>query len=182
MRFTTGHSFQLRRRFLTLPTCQFLAFSGRVNSLGWLICILVFLSWRQSRRVDIFFQDTEVEPMIEKYNGEYKRSDITITRITGALQKISDLNLPADSMWFRKSNFFTLVSELVLSETVLRDDLSTKLLQLEDLVMKNKNTSNNEYGVYYSYMYQGTNNRKARVTRSSLFRKFCTYGQPSEAI
>lgn len=120
-----------------------------------------------------FSQDAEIEPMVERYNEEFPRSDDIKKRIMETFSFIRALDLPRDSMWFRKSNFFTLVVEVTLGFENLRDDFTLCLLSLEDNVMSNKNNQSNEFGQYYSYMYQGTNNRKARVTRSAIFRKYC---------
>lgn len=121
-----------------------------------------------------FSQDAEVESMIEKFNEEFPRASECKARIVDTLEIIKSLDLPKDSMWFRKSNFFTLVVELTTQKEKLRADLVERLQELESKVMANKNSPGNEFGQYYSYMYQGTNNRKARVTRAELFRKFCT--------
>lgn len=121
-----------------------------------------------------FSQDAEVESMIEKFNEDFPRASEYKYRITSTLNTIRDLDLPKDSMWFRKSNFFTLVVELTTQKEKLVDNLVDRLKELENNVMTSKNTPGNKFGQYYSYMYQGTNNRKARVTRAELFREFCT--------
>lgn len=120
-----------------------------------------------------FAQDSEVENFIERYNEEYPDTRGTTGRLKFSLNMISDLGLPPDSMWFRKSNFFTLVCEVAMNSEQLVGNLGERLLDLEERVMKNKNNSGSEYGVYYSYMYQNTNGRKARIIRSEMFRKFC---------
>ncbi|WP_110692569.1 DUF262 domain-containing protein [Salinicola halophyticus] len=121
-----------------------------------------------------FSQDAEVEPMIEKFNEEYKNGEAVKKSLVETLEYIKSLDLPKDSMWFRKSNFFTLVVEISLNGKYLKNNFRKRLDELEEKVMSNKNNSGNEFGEYYSYMYQGTNNRKARVTRARLFRKMCT--------
>ncbi len=120
-----------------------------------------------------FTQDSEVEGMIERFNEEYQNRDEAIARVVGALQVVEELALAVDSMWFRKSNFFTLVAELVLNPDRARSDLRDQLNYLEMEVMEHKHKPDTEFGQYYSYMYQGTNNRKARIVRSELFRKYC---------
>jgi hypothetical protein len=121
-----------------------------------------------------FSQDAEVEPMIENFNEEFPRGSEYKSKVINTLETIQKLDIPKDSMWFRKSNFFTMVVELSTQKEKLRDDLVVQLQKLEANVMENKNIPGNEFGRYYSYMYQGTNNRKARVTRAELFRKYCT--------
>jgi Protein of unknown function DUF262 len=121
-----------------------------------------------------FAQDTDVEQMIEKFNEEFPNASEYKSKIIETFRTIKNLNLPEDSMWFRKSNFFTLVVELTTQKQNLRSDLIEKLNYIEENVMLNKNNPANEFGRYYSNMYQGTNNRKARVTRAETFRKYCT--------
>lgn len=123
-----------------------------------------------------FSQDNEVEKNIEKFNEEYDNTSMAYNRVVGALKKVEQLQLEADSMWFRKSNFFTLIAELALFPDRVRPDLKQELLALEEQVMAHKYKPDTEFGEYYSYMYQGTNNRKARITRSNLFRKYCFLG------
>lgn len=120
-----------------------------------------------------FSQDNEVERMIEKYNEEYPNASSTYDRVVAALKKVEDLKIESDSMWFRKSNFFTLVSELSLHPGSVSADLEKHLKELEEEVMGHRYKPETEFGEYYSYMYQGTNNRKARIVRSDLFRKYC---------
>lgn len=81
------------------------------------------------------------------------------------------MNLPPDSIWFRKSNFFTLVVELAMHIDALPLDLADRLVALEQHILANKGDQKSEYGQYYSYMYQATHGRKARVVRASIFRR-----------
>lgn len=120
-----------------------------------------------------FSQDSEVEAMIEAFNEEYENASESYLRVTNAFETIENLDLELDSMWFRKSNFFTLVSELTMFPDRLSPNLKDQLFKLEKEVMSHKYEPNTEFGKYYSYMYQGTNNRKARIVRSELFRKYC---------
>lgn len=141
------------------------------SRMGDLHFILLIMATVESK--GYFSQDTAIEGMIEKFNEEYPNSGNTKLRIQTALDTIPTLGLDEDSMWFRKSNFFTLVAELALHPEKIDSKLKENLIALESNVMSNKSTKNNEFGIYYSYMYQATNNRKARVVRSELFRKYC---------
>lgn len=42
---------------------------------------------------------------------------------------------------------------------------------LEDMVMDNRRDTKSEYSRYYSYMYQATHGRKARVVRGAFFER-----------
>lgn len=120
-----------------------------------------------------FLQDTPVEKYIERYNEEYPRAEKIIAQLKLAFDTVKQLDLPADSMWFRKANFFTLIVEIAKNEGRIREDIRSQLLELEDQVMSNKLRPDNKFGKYYSYMYQNTTGRIARVTRGELFHEFC---------
>lgn len=120
-----------------------------------------------------FAQDREVEPKVSQLNDEYPNKDHMIALILKTFAIIKDLDLPFDSMWFRKSNFFTLVVEVATHITNLPADLKTRLLKLEEEVMSNKNNTESDFYRYYSYMYQATHGRAARVVRAEFFAKYC---------
>jgi len=119
-----------------------------------------------------FAQDREVEPKVSNYNAEYPRRSEIESTLLKTFEVIDGLELPVDSIWFRKSNFFTLVVELATHLHALPEDLRDRLLSLESEIMTNKSDSESEFGKYYSYMYQATHGRKARVVRAALFRKY----------
>ncbi|MET3128198.1 uncharacterized protein with ParB-like and HNH nuclease domain [Arcicella rosea] len=118
-----------------------------------------------------FNRDTEIEKMISSNNDEFQKKEIISKTIIEVLQNIKALNLKEDSIWYRKSNFFTLVIELCKETNVNYADIKTKLLELESRILENKYKpkDENEYSTYYSYMYTGTNSRQARVIRSEIF-------------
>lgn len=118
-----------------------------------------------------FTQDTEVESYIAQYNDEYPNSDKQRDLISSTIINILDSDLPLDSIWFRKSNFFTLVTELCFAQTTI-DDKIEKLTTAEESILANKNEDKNEnkFAKYYASMYTGTNSRTSRVRRSEFVR------------
>lgn len=120
-----------------------------------------------------FAQDREVEPMVAEYNDEYPRKDHMISLMIKVFAIINDLDLPLDSMWFRKSNFFTLVVEIAMNVDRLPADFKEKLFVLEENVMEGKRNTESPYAKYYSYMYQATHGRTARVIRAEFFENEC---------
>jgi hypothetical protein len=116
-----------------------------------------------------FPQDAEVESCIAANNDSYICAATMKSIVRRTFEAIKKLRLPEDSLWFRKSNFFTMVVELAKHIDSLPEDLLEKLCNLEESIIVNKKNQNNQYGRYYQYMYQGTNQRKARVIRSELF-------------
>ncbi len=118
-----------------------------------------------------FHRDNEVEKCIAEFNDEYSNAHKTKSLILNAISVIQDLDFELDSIWFRKSNFFTLVVEICMADSIPQG-FHEQLEEFEENIMSNRNNKNNDYGVYYGYMYAGTNNRKSRVTRSELFRQY----------
>ena len=118
-----------------------------------------------------FAQDREVEPKVAEYNEEYPRQDEMTKLLQDTFQAIDQLNLSPDSIWFRKSNFFTLVVEIAMHPDSLPSDLRERLDRLEERIMEGKTDPNSSYARYYSYMYQATHGRTARVTRAEYFRR-----------
>jgi hypothetical protein len=120
-----------------------------------------------------FTRDVEIEKMIAMFNDSFPNKVLVENKIVSALKGIKHMNLEPDSIWYRKSNFFTLVIELCKLEAVDYDEIKTKLLELESNVLANKYTprDENEFAKNYAYMYTGTNSRQARVVRSEIFNK-----------
>jgi hypothetical protein len=118
-----------------------------------------------------FPEDKEVEATISAFNDTYERSEPMKALLLSVFDVVTKLDLPADSIWFRKSNFFTLVVETAKHIDNIPLDMRSRLIVLDENIIANKRNSANEYGKYYQYMYQGTNQRKARVIRSDLFSK-----------
>ncbi|EEW0666027.1 DUF262 domain-containing protein [Escherichia coli] len=116
-----------------------------------------------------FAQDREIEPIVAKYNDEYPNKKHMISQIIKVFAIIKDLDLPADSMWFRKSNFLTITVELAKNINKIPNDLRERLIKFENNVMENKLNTESPYYKYYSYMFQGTHSRSARVTRGEQF-------------
>ena len=119
-----------------------------------------------------FTRDNEVEKYIAQFNNEYPDQHQKQEKLSNVLIDILTSELEDDSIWFRKSNFFTIVVELYFNNTKVADILE-ELNNFEELVLTNKNEdkNSNEFALYYSNMYTGTNNRSSRVIRSELFRK-----------
>ncbi|MFD2756206.1 DUF262 domain-containing protein [Comamonas terrae] len=120
-----------------------------------------------------FAQDREVEPKVSGLNDDYPNKDHMIALLIKTFAIIKDLDLPVDSMWFRKSNFFTLVVEIATHLNSLPSKFRSNLEYLESQVMNNKNDTSSEFYNYYSYMYQATHGRAARVVRGDFFKKYC---------
>lgn len=120
-----------------------------------------------------FAQDREVEPKVSGLNDDYASKDQMIALMIKTFTTIRNLDLPYDSMWFRKSNFFTLVVETAKHIENLAEDFRDKLLALEANVMANRTNTASEFHRYYSYMYQATHGRTARVVRAEFFEKYC---------
>lgn len=116
-----------------------------------------------------FPQDNEVEAYISRFNEEYPNQDKTTERLKQVFAAIDTLNLPTDSIWFRKSNFFTMVVEFARHDLQLPQDVIDRLLALEANILGAKLQPDTQFGKYYGYMYTGTTGRKARIERAIVF-------------
>lgn len=118
-----------------------------------------------------FPRDNEVEKCVAEFNEEFAEAHKVKSQILRAISIIQGLGLELDSIWFRKSCFFTIVVELCLADHV-PDNFVNRLNEFDAVVLSSKNMKETDHGLFYHCMYSGTNDRKARVIRSELFRKY----------
>ncbi|MCR9173473.1 MAG: DUF262 domain-containing protein [bacterium] len=118
-----------------------------------------------------FPADKEVERYIALYNDEYPNFDLIKTLLSETILAINDSALESDSMWYRKSNYYTLLCELMFNNTNI-NDIIEELIAFESNVMQNRsgNKDENPFALYYANMYAGTNSRNARVRRSEILK------------
>jgi hypothetical protein len=118
-----------------------------------------------------FPRDNEVEKCVAEFNDEFPEAHKVKAQILKSISVIQGLGLEVDSIWFRKSCFFTLVVELCLVD-VVPNDFVDRLNVFDELVLASKNKKDSDHGLFYHSIYSGTNDRKARVIRSELFKKY----------
>lgn len=118
-----------------------------------------------------FPRDNELENYVANFNDEYKNSPHIKSLMINVFAIINDIDLPLDSIWFRKSCFFTLVVEMAKIINNIPSDFKEKLIIFEENLLTKKNITDSDYAVFYSYMYAGTTGRKARVERARIFNK-----------
>jgi len=119
-----------------------------------------------------FARDRELKKHLVRNNEEYTEKGNMITLLRTTFNEINKLNLPMDTIWFRKSNFYTLVVETAKHIDQLPNDFFKRLTELEKNILAGKNNSKPEFSSYYNCMYQGTHDRKARVVRSEYCMKY----------
>lgn len=129
----------------------------------------ILLSMATYEEGGYFVGNRNTEDYIIRYNDSYENKEAIKDKFIHIIEFVQSLDLPDDSIWYRKSNFFTLIMELLWKENV-PDDFREKLLAFESNITQNKGDKSNDFGVYYSYMYTGTNNRAARVERGRIFK------------
>lgn len=117
-----------------------------------------------------FARDSEIEKCVAEFNDEYPNAHKTKGKILNAFATIQKLNLPMDSIWFRKSCFFTMVVELCWTSKS-PEEILPELNSFNDNVLESKNNVSSEFRPFYHTMYSGTNDRKARIIRSVFFKK-----------
>ncbi|WP_107666758.1 DUF262 domain-containing protein [Cyanothece sp. BG0011] len=118
-----------------------------------------------------FSKDKEIENYIVQFNDEYPNKNHMKALLIKTFALIKDLDLPNDSIWYRKSSFFTMVVEIAKVGANVSEDFTKNLENLEQSILKNKH-KDNEFSQYYNFMCAGTNNRKARVVRGEIFKKY----------
>lgn len=119
-----------------------------------------------------FTGNSEIERYIKLYNDEYPNSFKIKKELIDTCQNLIDLGLELDSIWWRKTSFFTLIIELIkLSrENVVIKNLKGALETLENNVIINKSADpeSNSYAKFYKYVFQGTSGRAGRIARASV--------------
>lgn len=126
-----------------------------------------------------FSQLKEIEAYIKQYDNDYPNKYLIENDIISVINLLLDINLNLDSIWLRKSSFFTLIVELIKLKRERgylpnQDRLYATLIHLEDEIIDNKKkeVKTNKFAKFYNYIYQGTTNRKARIIRGELLEEY----------
>jgi hypothetical protein len=125
-----------------------------------------------------FVSEKEVEKYVQRYDDEYPNKETMEENFRQVLRLIVSCNLPADTIWNKRSSFFTLVVELIRLKQKRGnlpnvESLRDALVSLENELNSNKREDfeTNEYAQYYYYTHQGTTSRKGRHVRGALLQK-----------
>jgi hypothetical protein len=129
-----------------------------------------------------FTQTNEIEDLIKLYNDDYQKKDIMNEAIQKALLIINRLKLDYDSIWYRKTSMFSLITELSkffyknITGNIDPETLSVKLIKLESEIISNKvnNPDLNKYAKFYKHMFQQTTSKTGRVARGTLIEEILT--------
>ena len=143
---------------------------NELNRMGDLNYILMIMATLEEG--GYFAGNTMTGEYIIKYDDSYENAETMKDKILNLFHVIESFNLDTDSMWYRKSNFFTMFVELS-KVSQIPDDIVAKIHSFEDEVLANKGNEENDFGKYYSVMYTGTNSRGARIKRANLFCRYC---------
>ena len=143
---------------------------NELNRMGDLNYILMIMATLEEG--GYFAGNTMTGEYIVKYDDSYENAETMKDKILNLFHVIETFNLDTDSMWYRKSNFFTMFVELS-KVSQIPDDIVDKIQHFETEVLANKGNEENDFGKYYSVMYTGTNSRGARIKRAGLFCKYC---------
>ena len=143
---------------------------NELNRMGDLNYILMIMATLEEG--GYFAGNTMTGEYIVKYDDSYENAETMKDKILNLFHVIETFNLDTDSMWYRKSNFFTMFVELS-KVSQIPDDIVAKIHSFEDEVLANKGNEENDFGKYYSVMYTGTNSRGARIKRADIFCKYC---------
>lgn len=120
-----------------------------------------------------FAQDKDVEDIVKTFNEVYPMENQMASALKRTLRVIACCRLAPDSMWFRKSNFFTLLVEIgsvcFHKHKINLDLLRVNLVSFEHNVLTRKAEKGSIYEEYYSCMFTGTSGKRQRVTRAKHF-------------
>lgn len=121
-----------------------------------------------------FTGNSEIERYIKLYNDEYPHSDMIKRDINSICRMILDTGLEPDSLWWRKTSFFTLMVELIKLQRKGHDlstlELKVLLDELENQIIENKSADpeKNSYAKFYKFVFQGTSGRMGRIARGAV--------------
>lgn len=144
---------------------------SQISRMDDLLFILLIMSTIQEG--GYFVSDKYVEKYVADFNEEYPEKKEIKNKIIKVFKYINKMNLSQDSLWMRKSCYFTLFIEIYKSFEKIEkkaESLKLELEKMEEQVESNKNkdAEKNKYAKFYSYIYTGTNSRKARVERGNF--------------
>jgi len=127
-----------------------------------------------------YFTGTKENEFYIKHNdSEYPNKDLIYKDIDEACSLILACDFAYESLWYRKSNFFTLIIELIKLKREKdflpsKESLKDMLIQFEEQILKNKHgdINNNEFALYYYHLLSSTTSRKGRATRGKILKKY----------
>jgi hypothetical protein len=148
--------------------------SSRMKDLEYILLIMATIE-----EGGYFTSDKEVENYVKTYDNEYPNRERMSNLLYNIFNLIGVCQIPADSLWNRKSSFFTLIVELARFNKKYgylpnQQILSNTLMSLESQLQANKHedVNENQFAQYYYYMHQGTTSRKGRHIRGQLLQKY----------
>lgn len=146
---------------------------SQISRMDDLLFVLLILSTIQEG--GYFVNDKYVEKYIEACNEEYSEGNEIKEKVIKVFKYIDNLKLSTDSLWMRKSCYFTMFIEVYNVYEKLKDKqqkLKNRLELIEQKIEQNKGKDNksNVYANFYTFIYSGTNSRKARVERGNFFK------------
>lgn len=145
---------------------------SQISRMDDLLFVLLIMSTIQEG--GYFANDKYIEKYVSEYNEQFIEKDKIKEKMRSVFVYIDKLNLKRDSLWMRKSCYFTLFIEIykVFDKVKGKSRLfkeSLEAVESEIETNKNNNPETNKYAKFYSYVYTGTNSRKARVERGNFF-------------
>lgn len=108
-------------------------------------------------------RNTKVKEFLETHNSVFDDADNMISLLNRAGDFINKMELPAESIWWNKANFFTLSIELTLSLDRIGDPRA-----VVDSLSQFERELPAEYGLAAR---EAVNNRTQRATRGQFFRR-----------
>ncbi len=138
---------------------------------------LIFTNYEAQRKVPLMFvlnlqctmmsgyfnRNSKIKEYLERYNENFDKSGDIISKFNEIAETIVSIDLPSQSMWWNKANFFTMVAELALwgTQGVVPGDARNSLLAFEADLPRD----------YVQAARDAVNNRAERLLRGRHFRR-----------
>ncbi len=122
-----------------------------------------------------FSGDKEVESFVNMYNETYENKNQMEELLNKSFDEYLRLNLPFDSLFYKKAASFSLIVELCKCGTMFTlCNLKKNIIEFEKMLLDNKTKDDvdNDFVTFYRYLYQGTASKKARDVRGKMIRKY----------
>lgn len=121
-----------------------------------------------------FSGESEVATYVNLYNEIYEYKDSMEIIVNNAFKVFKEINLPYDSIFYKKAASFSLLVELCKNQNKVDvKKLKDNLMEFEKSVLENKekDIETNNFARFYIYIYQGTASKTARDYRGNMIKE-----------
>lgn len=140
--------------------------SSRMLALQYILVLLVTMIEKE-----YFHRNTNIETAVQKYNEQVPDAELIVNALTATTKFISELQLPTNSIWYRKSCLFTLIVELS-KYNLTSIDLNKFKTTLADINNRiDQDQANPDEKTLADYTREAVNEKKSREFRGVFIDK-----------